>query len=210
MTATHSRQARTAALSERVAGCRTAIDAVTMALSANERQKFTDSLTGLGNRRMFNKALAEIIKTENAVADFAVMVADLDSTGRLNPRDLASNAAKVLSSCLPQGARLCRFDGLRFGILYHEANPALILEAGQRARKALTVYSSGVSAMHRGAVGIPSVGICMYSSAADAFDVVSLAERALQEAQRSGGDVVVFAPEAFHGKAKNLALYGKR
>lgn len=179
-------------------------------MQESDHQKFTDPLTGLGNRRMFNRVLADIFKTENTIADFAVLVVDLDPAGRLISREVAANAAKVLRSALPSKARLCRFDGLRFGILYLEADTETVRNVGQHAHKALMHYSSGISAVHRGAMAPPSVGICMLSRATDAFDLVSLAERVMREGQQTGTDVSFYTPSGFHGQARNLSLYGKQ
>ena len=214
--ATMERQQQTDALVRQVAAQTATIDAVRTEMHADENQKFTDALTTLGNRRMFNKELAAIFKTENAIPEFGVAVLELDNMARLtelriNINDLIRNTAKALRSGIPGVGVLCRFDGSRFGIVYKDSDQRTTEARLTSLREIFADYARTIRASNPNIVLTISIGVCMFGEASEAFDIVSSAEKALKEAQGTAPDLVVFYKNTTsHGQARGFSIYSAR
>ena len=148
-----------------------------------EADAVTDPLTGLGNRRAFDRDVRrELARAMRHERRFSVAVLDLDGLKAVNDRDghAAGDAALrqlggALSASLRTADRAYRLGGDEFAVLLPETPPG-------DAESALARLAS--------AGGVPSFswGVAAYPFDADADDVaalVDLADRRLYE--RKGG-----------------------
>lgn len=203
--ATRQRQVRAEVMSKQVSQQTAALEAVTHEVASVEQQKFTDALTGLGNRRMFNKELASVFKA-SSLETFGVAILDVDGFDRFVERKLNTNdLLKVLGSHLkfsaPEGAILCRFDAGKFGIIYHDSSKDDVDRFCRRVNEVLAE-----SKQLRGVT--VSTGVCMSSDASDGFDLVTLAEKAVLDAHKAGaGSIVFYENNSSSGRGRNFAIY---
>lgn len=204
--ATRERQERTETISRQVTEQTAKIEAVGEEVASSEMQKFTDPLTGLGNRRMFNKELAGLFKADLSTETFGVAVAEVAGYERfvekgVNVQEMLRVLSNQLRASLPPSTLLCRFDGGKFGILYLKSSRSDV-ERFARRSLAMVAQSKPLQA-------VPvAIGACMSEDATDGLDVVTLADKALREAlTKGGGSMVLHTVSSTHGQGKNFALY---
>lgn len=205
--ATRSRQERAETISRQVSEQTVKLEAVNQEIQLAEQQKFTDALTGLGNRRMFNKELASLFKQELAKPLFGVVIGEVINYDRLAERNgqgpaVLKAVASHLRAAIPSDTLACRFDGGKFGLIYRNSDRADVNRLAERAL-VLTTQSNTTQSVPM------NMGACMSEHASDGFDIVSLAEKALRSAQDKGPNTLVFHTEtaSSYGAQKNYAIY---
>ncbi len=205
--ATRQRHERTETISRQVSQQTAALQAVAAEVASTEMQKYTDAVTGLGNRRLFNRELAQVFKDHHSGSPFGVAVIDLDFYERYAEKKMISNEfirglAGMVNSEIPYGSQLCRFDGCKFGLIYKDAHADKLRNFAQHMQNAIQ-KSNGMRGVSL------SVGVCMSEEASDGLDIVTLAEKALRSGQSTGPSTVTFhtSPNGQHGARKNLAMY---
>ncbi len=155
-----------------------------------------DALTGLLNRREFDRLLAE--ETERAKRfgrPLALVLLDLDLFKSVNDTHghpagdaVLRAAADRLAAELRVVDRLARFGGEEFAVLLPETPPAGALDMAERLvaamRRAPVVLPDGTSLAQRVSAGAASLP----AHAANAADLVRAADRALYAAKHAGRD----------------------
>ncbi|MEO8422277.1 MAG: diguanylate cyclase [Actinomycetota bacterium] len=151
-----------------------------------------DELTGLGNRRASNRALAGLRASD------AVAMLDLDGFKELNDTlghaagdDLLTRFAVVLGASLRDEDVAVRFGGDEFLMVFHDA--------GERAQ---AIVERLASRWREEASNVTfSAGIAVAGEDEPSLTVLARADQALYEAKRTGRDRVCSAPAALDDRA---------
>jgi diguanylate cyclase (GGDEF)-like protein len=186
-------------------------------IGANEdllqRVSLTDPLTGLPNRRHFDRRLREeLARVDRYNQPLALMLLDLDGLKTVNDlggHESGDNALRAVARSLQRTCRstdlAARIGGDEFIVLAPNITEAEAEKFAERIRKTLTAEASWVSTM------LPpltlSIGVADTRCVSDLHPdrLYSVADRALYRAKQSGKNRVVLAgpeddhpPNAFH------------
>lgn len=165
--------------------------------SSFKDEALTDSLTGIKNRRAFERALAEAI---DAREPMMVMLIDLDHFKKVN--DVHGHAAgdaalrqvgRTLDAITRQSDFAARFGGEEFVVLLRRADGARAFDIGERYRRAL----SGLAIPGFPLKVSASIGVTVWDGEGappSASELLSRADTALYEAKRAGRDRVSVTP----------------
>jgi diguanylate cyclase (GGDEF)-like protein len=164
-------------------------------LDVCEEAAFTDHLTGLANRRRFERQLErEVARVERFGHPFTLLMLDIDSFKNLNDtfgHDAGDDAIRRLSKVLCEGTRgidlAARIGGEEFAVLLVETRKDGGFEVAERLRiaiKSLELPHAGHITASFGVAECPS-------DAQTAAEIRKAADVALYEAKRNGRDQVV-------------------
>jgi diguanylate cyclase (GGDEF)-like protein len=167
-------------------------------LDVCEEAAFTDHLSGLANRRRFERQLErEVGRFSRYGHPFSLLMIDIDNFKNLNDtygHDAGDDVIRLLSKVLREGTRgidlASRIGGEEFAVLLVETNQQGGLEVAERLRlaiKSLQIPSGGSISASFGVAECPI-------DAQTAADLLKAADVALYEAKRKGRDQVVGAP----------------
>jgi len=167
-------------------------------LDVCEEAAFTDHLTGLANRRRFERQLErEVGRMQRFGHPFSLLMIDIDSFKSLNDsfgHDAGDEAIRRLSKVLREGTRgidlAARIGGEEFAVLLVETSKQGGFEVAERLRasiKAIEIPMAGHITASFGVAECPA-------DAQTAPDVLKAADVALYEAKRNGRDQVVAIP----------------
>ncbi|MEU8656199.1 putative bifunctional diguanylate cyclase/phosphodiesterase, partial [Actinoplanes philippinensis] len=174
------------------------------------QQAFRDTLTGLGNRRMFVEYAEEVL-AEPARTKTAVIVVDLDGLKEVNDvlghavgDDLLRAAAERLALNVRANDTVARLDGDEFAVLL----PGL-----EDEQAAVAVAERVLTELHR-PLQLAGVALTIRASAGvaitDGFDglngVLRRADQALLRAKRDGGGVARRFDPVLFAKAEQRRL----
>jgi diguanylate cyclase (GGDEF)-like protein len=157
-------------------------------------QALTDGLTGLGNRRALDEAMARMLARaqRQEQPSFAVMMADLDHFKSINDRfghregDLALAAfAARLKTGLRAQDQAFRYGGEEFSVLLPDTDAAGVLRLAERLR---TLVARPGSASEPAISA--SFGIALWQAGDSADSLFGRADRALYRAKQAGRDRV--------------------
>jgi two-component system cell cycle response regulator len=160
----------------------------------------TDELTGLYNRRYFERHLAIMLdKAREQDRDMAVMLIDMDFFKAVNDthgHDAGDAVLKEFAARLRRNIRgvdlPCRFGGEEFVVLMPDTDYAQAQNVAERVRGAVSERPFEV-ATGRGLNVTVSVGLALNEAATDTPDVIlKRADVALYRAKREGRNRVVF------------------
>jgi len=201
---TRSMSQASAELETRVAKAEGEVRRLEARVVAAEREASTDSLTGLGNRRRFDRALADAVARSEATGEgFGLLLADVDHFKRINDahgHELGDEVLRAVAGAISRAARrsdvVARYGGEEFAVLLPGAGHEVVRAAGERIRKAvegreLVVRDGGRSL---GTVTL-SVGCAVRSPGEPADSLVRRADEALYAAKRGGRNRVALAPD---------------
>jgi diguanylate cyclase (GGDEF)-like protein len=167
-------------------------------LDSCQEAAFTDHLTGLANRRRFERQLErEVARTRRYVHPFCLLLIDVDSFKTINDthgHDTGDEALRLVGNTIQAGTRgidtCARIGGDEFAVILPETNRARGAEVAER-------LCAAVRALEIPLVGkiTASIGLAELPSSADSSDgLKSAADAALYEAKRNGRDQVRVAP----------------
>jgi diguanylate cyclase (GGDEF)-like protein len=155
-----------------------------------QRLATRDSLTGLGNRALFDEQLkGALARSARSHEPLALLLIDLDGLKSINDRDghLAGDAAlqalaMALGSAVRTGDLICRIGGDEFAAILPGSTRAGALAAGRRVQEKLVelgsyTISGGAAAFEPGGQRAPPTMVELYRSA----------DRAAYLAKRAGG-----------------------
>ncbi|HEX8457470.1 MAG TPA: diguanylate cyclase [Pyrinomonadaceae bacterium] len=173
-------------------------------LDSCEEAAFTDHLTGLANRRRFERQLErEVARTRRYGHPFCLLVLDVDHFKVVNDtygHEGGDEALRRLGHVLQTGTRgvdtAARIGGEEFAIILTETDFAHGLEVAERLRK--TISETEIPEAGRITV---SIGLSEFADTLrDGRELYASADAALYEAKRQGRNRVVSAvntaPEA--------------
>ena len=164
-------------------------------LDVCEEAAFTDHLTGLANRRRFERQLErEVARVERFGHPFTLLMIDIDSFKNVNDtfgHDAGDDVIRRLSKVLREGTRgidlAARIGGEEFAVLLVETSKDGGVEVAERLRasiKSLEIPRAGHITASFGVAECPS-------HAQTAAELLKAADVALYEAKRNGRDQVV-------------------
>ncbi|HEX3721703.1 MAG TPA: diguanylate cyclase, partial [Nitrolancea sp.] len=165
-------------------------------------QAFTDSLTNLPNRALFQDRLSQaLVRARRRPGLVALLFIDLDNFKAVNDRfghnagdELLKLVGERLRSCIRAEDTVARFGGDEFVILLEDE--ASIEDVCQVARRVLTRFGSSFDLADERVQIVPSIGIaCDSTGFVEPLDLLRQSDRAMYEAKRrgSGGYVVAGA-----------------
>ena len=182
-----------------LARARTLLDFKTY-LDTCEEAAFTDHLTGLANRRRFERQLErEVTRTLRYGRPFCLLLLDIDSFKAVNDtygHEVGDDAIRLIANVLQAGTRgidtAARIGGEEFAVILTETDFHGGLDVAERLRLAIK------------AAEIPQVGHLTASfgvaefplSAQTGRELSAVADAALYEAKREGRDRVARAAES--------------
>lgn len=185
----------------RLAAMRTEIEKLkSLAAQANERadqmalEALIDPLTGIANRRKFDRELARISAGNNP---YAVAIIDLDHFKTVNDtyshivgdEVLQLVAETLVQSCRKRESLVARLGGEEFALLLSNVNADVAEIVCRRVQDALA--EAPWSGLGEGLSVTASIGLATSGEGASARDVVSLADGRLYAAKAAGRDCLV-------------------
>src|ERR1043165_5208320 len=166
-------------------------------LDVCEEAAFTDHLTGLANRRRFERQLErEVGRVQRFGHPFSLLMIDIDRFKRLNDsfgHDAGDDAIRRISRVLREGTRgidlAARIGGEEFAVILVETSKEAGIEVAERLRLAIRALK-----VPSGEQGTASFGVAECpTDAQTAAGILKAADVALYEAKRAGRDRVVGA-----------------
>jgi len=167
-------------------------------LDSCEEAAFTDHLTGLANRRRFERQLErEVARTHRYGRPFCLLMLDIDHFKQVNDthgHEAGDEALRRLAIALQAGTRgidtVARIGGEEFALVLPETDAARGLEVAERLRQEI----KEAEIPEAGHITV-SIGLAECTDAyGDARELFSAADAALYEAKRLGRDRVQCAP----------------
>jgi diguanylate cyclase (GGDEF)-like protein len=167
-------------------------------LDSCEEHAFTDHLTGLANRRRFERQLQrEVARTLRYGRPFCLLMVDIDHFKQVNDtygHEAGDEAIKTVARILQEGTRgidlAARIGGEEFAVVLTETSLETALEVSERLRAAIKsaeIAGVGHIAASFGVAECPSSG-------QTSRELFTAADGALYEAKRQGRDRVAHAP----------------
>jgi diguanylate cyclase (GGDEF)-like protein len=164
-------------------------------LDVCEEAAFTDHLTGLANRRRFERQLdREVSRVLRYEHPFSLLMLDIDSFKNLNDNyghDAGDEAIRRLARVLREGTRgidlAARIGGEEFAVLLVETSKEGAREVAERLRLAIRALEIPGAEQMTASFGVAECP----SDAQTAIDLLKAADVALYEAKRNGRDRVV-------------------
>jgi diguanylate cyclase (GGDEF)-like protein len=158
-----------------------------------ERLSMVDPLTGLGNRRAFDRAIdIELARSRRGGLPLGLVVLDVDHFKRFNDthgHPAGDRALAAVGACLAGIGRredsACRIGGEEFALLLPGAGDAAAAEVAERVRRAVEAIS-----LPEGTVTV-SLGVASTMGDTAPSTLVAEADRRLYEAKRKGRNRVV-------------------
>ncbi len=155
-----------------------------------EMQGHTDGLTGIGNRRAFDRSLRELWRRHAAVqAPLSLLMADLDHFKRINDEfghpagdAVLMQTARLLRDCVRHSDIVARFGGEEFAVLLPGADLHAAMQVAEKVRTALQASSWA----HRTVTASIGVSAATPQSEDDPATLLARADRALYEAKQNG------------------------
>lgn len=155
-----------------------------------EMQGNTDGLTGIGNRRAFDRSLRELWRRHAAdQAPLALLMADLDHFKRINDEfghpagdAVLVQTARLLRESVRHSDVVARFGGEEFAMLLPGADLQAAMQVAEKVRRAF----QEASWPHRGVTA--SIGVAASAPLAedDPATLLARADRALYDAKQAG------------------------
>jgi len=164
-------------------------------LDVCEEAAFTDHLTGLANRRRFERQLErEVSRVERFSHPFSLLMIDIDSFKNLNDtfgHDAGDDAIRRIGRVLREGTRgidlAARIGGEEFAVLLVETSKEVGLEVAERLRAAIKTLELPIAGHITASFGVAECP----GDAQTAAEILKAADVALYEAKRNGRDQVV-------------------
>jgi two-component system cell cycle response regulator len=160
-----------------------------------------DELTGLYNRRYFERHLALMLdKAREQARDMAVMLIDMDFFKAVNDthgHDIGDAVLREFAQRLRRNIRgvdlACRFGGEEFVVLMPDIDELQAQGVAERVRQAVADRPFEVGAGGRGLAITVSVGVALNEGAGDTPDIlIKRTDVALYRAKHEGRNRVVF------------------
>jgi two-component system, cell cycle response regulator len=166
-------------------------------LDSCEEAAFTDHLTGLANRRRFERQLErETARTLRYNRPFCLLLLDIDHFKNVNDtygHDAGDEAIRHLAKVLQSGTRgidtAARLGGEEFGVILTEMDLKSGLEVAERLRSLVKSMDIPVVGRITASFGVAEFPRCAH----DSRELYTVTDAALYEAKRSGRDCVKLA-----------------
>jgi diguanylate cyclase (GGDEF)-like protein len=166
-----------------------------------EHMALSDPLTGLDNRRAFDRRLAEkVAQAERYTRSFTGLLLDIDHFKPINDTyghpfgDRALVAvAKALTQVLRTGDVVARVGGEEFALLLDETRHTAVAGTAERLRQAIT--AAGAALTTEALTLTASLGVAYRRPGETGESLMARADAALYQAKQTGRNRVVFAAD---------------
>jgi diguanylate cyclase len=174
------------------------------ALERAQTEALLDPLTGLKNRRAFERAVSELMREEPGMAGAALLLVDIDhfkgvndTYGHLFGDKVLRAVAHVLQANIKGRDLVARLGGEEFGILFVKASADGALAVAEQIRGAVSQgrIRSVAGPELTGAVTV-SAGLAVATTDESLESLLERADGALYEAKRTGRNRVCVASAA--------------
>ena len=169
-----------------------------------------DDLTGLANRRVFNSAMEDHVRSAlQRGMDFCLILIDIDRFKLVN--DTHGHAAgdrvlvavaEILRGCAGSEAVLARLGGEEFAVVTRLRDERVAQLLAENIR---TSIAAGAGAKADVTMVTASLGVCQWGPGLHPALMRELADDALYEAKRSGRDRVVMSSRAVVASSPRVA-----
>lgn len=164
-------------------------------LDTCEEAAFTDHLTGLANRRRFERQLArELARTTRFGHPFCLLLLDIDDFKKVNDsfgHEIGDEALRGLAKTLQEGIRgvdlAARIGGDEFALILTETDVTRGFEVAERLRQAVKATEIRAVGSITVSLGVAESPSCGQTSA----ELQTCADSALYEAKHLGRDRVI-------------------
>lgn len=168
-------------------------------LDSCEEAAFTDHLTGLANRRRFERQLErEVARTRRYGRPFCLLMLDIDHFKQVNDNyghETGDEALRRLANALQAGTRgidmAARLGGEEFAIILPETDAVRGLEVAERLRQEIKAAEIPEAGHITCSIGVAECTV----ACTDLRELFNAADAALYEAKRTGRDRVQCAPD---------------
>jgi diguanylate cyclase (GGDEF)-like protein len=166
-------------------------------LDTCEEAAFTDHLTGLANRRRFERQLErEITRTLRYTRPFCLLLLDIDHFKQVNDshgHESGDEAIRRIAVILQAGTRgidtAARIGGEEFAVLLTETELSGGLEVAERLRLAIKAEEIPLVGRVTASFGVAEFPLC----APTGRELLAIADSAMYEAKRQGRDRITSA-----------------
>ncbi len=170
-------------------------------LQRMEQMASTDPLTGLYNRRHFNRVLDQLFsEAQRFDSDLACVMIDLDGYKQLNDAhghqlgdQLLVAAGKVITSNLRRMDVAARYGGDEFILLLPKAQTAEAAGVVQRIREEYFAASAAILNSPSGVKMSVGIGSIRESGCVSSDQLIAAADKALYQAKGAGRDRIAIA-----------------
>ncbi|HEX8149035.1 MAG TPA: diguanylate cyclase [Pyrinomonadaceae bacterium] len=167
-------------------------------LDSCQEAAFTDHLTGLANRRRFERQLErEVARTDRYNRPFCLLLVDIDNFKDVNDthgHDAGDEALRRVANVIQSGTRGidtgARIGGDEFAVILPETDLARGLEVAERLRSAIAALDLGPAGRITASLGVAELPACAHTN----VELRSAADAALYDAKRGGRDRTASAP----------------
>jgi two-component system cell cycle response regulator len=163
-----------------------------------EQLSLQDELTGVRNRRAFERALIEeLARAERSNEQVCVIMVDIDHFKKINDEyghlvgdDVLKKFAECMSEHMRPMDRLARYGGEEFAIVLPDTNHRNAMKSAERLRRVIEATAfhteNGIVAEVTASFGVA----CSLTDASNPTELVSLADKRLYYAKRAGRNQV--------------------
>ncbi|HEX8721031.1 MAG TPA: diguanylate cyclase [Pyrinomonadaceae bacterium] len=167
-------------------------------LDSCQEAAFTDHLTGLANRRRFERQLErEVARTERYGRPFCLLIVDVDNFKEVNDtygHDAGDEVLRCVANVIQSGTRGidtgARIGGDEFAVILPETSLERGMEVAERLRSAVSAREAGAPCRVTASLGVAELPSC----AGTQDELRAAADSALYEAKRAGRDRAACAP----------------
>lgn len=178
-----------------------------------ERMKFVDALTGLANRRAFNKAIARVYANPDMPMMCGLAFGEIDGFKQLSEKGFGDHfirhVGNLLQTANMPGNFAARLDGNRFAFLINSAEEKEIMRLVDALRSAagskpLINPQNG----HNFGNATLSIGIAMSTVTNGGGQLMAYAEKAMDASSKNGGNqATLYSVTAPVGSQKSWTIY---
>jgi len=185
-------EAMVAVATEQAAG----LDAVKADIDNFEQMKFVDQLTGLANRRSFNKAAARIYANPELPVMCGLAYAEIDGFKTIKEADdkgtgdhYIRHVGQLIQAAMQSDELVAHLDGNRFAFLINSSDEAEIMRVidGLRAAAGTKPLINAKTGRSMGKATL-SIGVAMSTVADGAGQLMAFAEKAMGVSSKDGGN----------------------
>lgn len=187
------------------------LDVVAADLNNYKTQKFVDPLTGLPNRRAFNKEILSIYQGERP-RECSVVMIDIDgyhrvkeNLGTLIADKFIVHVATILKNYPSKSDYLARASDTKFAIIFDAVSEDTVKNLSNKFRQAIatTPLLNATNGQPIGKVTV-STGICGSKSATGTADILAKSEATLEQSKANKGNQVTLFAEQRKAESQSL------
>jgi diguanylate cyclase len=188
-----------ASLKDKLGTASSEIDALKTDLNAIRQEAYTDGLTGIANRKAFNRQIDELTAALKSKSGYlCLLMTDIDKFKAFNDTHghlVGDQVIKVVAKTLAKGVREAdfpaRYGGEEFAVLFPNTRLKDAIAIAEKIRESVKAkdMQNRRTGQNLGRITV-SVGVAEYSLGESIDDFISRADTALYLAKQMGRDRV--------------------